>query len=197
MIEMASTRSIIYLIRSGILALAVFLSVSSNFCRRVVSPLESVETHLGQITSTHFALVNGTIIDGTGGPPIANGVLVVKDEVITAVGSKAQVSIPAGAKLVNVQGSAILPGIINAHVHNAYDESRLKNWALHGVTTVRDEGILSTLTLSQALTVRDNIRQKPECARLVSAGFIITVPGGYGGMAVTSPMQRRRVFATP
>lgn len=189
---MANNRSFVHFFRPGILALGVFLSISYNFCRRVISPLESVATPLPKISSTHFALVNGTIIDGTGRAPIENGVLVVRGEEITAVGSRAQVTIPAEAEEINVQGSAILPGFINAHVHEAYDESRLKYWALHGVTTVRDEGILANLTLGRALAVRDSARKKPECARLVSAGFIITVPGGYGGMAVTSPAHARQ-----
>lgn len=189
---MASKRSIIVFKRLGLPVLGVFLLVSSSLCRRVHSPLESVEAPLAKIASTHYALVNGTIIDGTGGAPIENGVIVVKGDVITAVGARAQVSIPADAQMINVQGSAVLPGIINAHVHYAYDESRLKNWAYNGVTTVRDEGILASLNLSQALTIRNNARKKPECARLVSGGFIISVPGGYGGMAVTSPMNARQ-----
>lgn len=35
----------------------------------------------------------------------------------------------------------MLPGFINAHVHDAYSASNLEAWAAAGVTTVRDEAI--------------------------------------------------------
>ena len=146
----------------------------------------------GRITSPCYALVNGVIIDGTGAAPVQNGGVVIRGDRILAVGSRHQLPIPSDAEVVDVHGAAILPGFINAHVHAAYDETRLKTWAWHGVTTVRDEGILSGVTLDAALALRDSLRQKPECARLISAGLMITVPGGYGSLTVVSPADARQ-----
>ncbi len=153
------------------------------------------ERTLSIIKSTSYALVNGVIIDGTGAAPVQDGVLVVKGRIIDAVGPRQQVAVPAGAEVVDVEGATILPGVINAHVHDAFDESRLKIWAWNGVTTVRDEGMRRRLPFETQVAIRDSARLKPECARLVSAGYIMTVPGGYGGLEVTSSADaREKVF---
>jgi imidazolonepropionase-like amidohydrolase len=57
------------------------------------------------------------IIDGTGSAPILNGVVVVTDDKIVAVGTEASVRIPAGATRVDLGDATILPGFIDAHVH--------------------------------------------------------------------------------
>jgi len=73
-------------------------------------------------------------------------------------------------------------------VHDAYDEGRLEAWAQAGVTTVRDEGILSgDSQLSQLIALRNELASSPIYARLVSTGYMISAPGGYGMLEVTSP----------
>ena len=63
------------------------------------------------------AFVGATLIDGTGAPPVENGVVVVRDGRIAAAGRAASVSIPAGAMQVDVRGKTLLPGFVNAHGH--------------------------------------------------------------------------------
>ena len=63
------------------------------------------------------ALTNARIIDGTGGPVIANGTLIIEDGRISAVGAAAQVKPPRSATVVNAAGKTIMPGLINAHGH--------------------------------------------------------------------------------
>ena len=57
------------------------------------------------------------IIDGTGRDPIRNGVVVVRDDLITAVGPAASTSIPAEARIVDLGDATLLPGFIDAHTH--------------------------------------------------------------------------------
>jgi len=171
----------------------IFLSAClMEGCHQPSPPAPAEETALPMIKSTSYALVNGVIIDGTGVAPVQNGVLVVKGRTIVAVGPRGQVVVPADAEVIDVQGATVLPGVINAHVHDAYDESRLRTWAWNGVTTVRDEGMRSRLSFETLLAIRDRARLKPGCARIVSAGYMITVPGGYGGLEVTSPADARQ-----
>ena len=59
----------------------------------------------------------GQLIDGTGGPAIADGCVMVTDAVITFAGSRGDVSFPAGARVVDTTGMTIMPGLIDAHVH--------------------------------------------------------------------------------
>jgi imidazolonepropionase-like amidohydrolase len=57
------------------------------------------------------------LIDGTGKAEISNGVVVVTDDRITAVGSADRVTIPAGAKVIDLGDATLLPGFIDAHTH--------------------------------------------------------------------------------
>ena len=142
-----------------------------------------------------LVLVNGTLIDGTGSDPISNAVLVIQGERILASGSKEEVEIPRGVNVIDLEGATILPGFINAHVHFAFDEQNLEAWAQGGVTTVRDEAIISSGGPDKWMAWRDESNQNPHHARLVSAGYMMTVPNGYGELFVTSPEEaRQKVF---
>ena len=63
------------------------------------------------------ALVGAQVIDGYEVAPISDGVVVYEDGVITAVGSASEVQIPANARVIDVGGHTVLPGLIDNHVH--------------------------------------------------------------------------------
>jgi imidazolonepropionase-like amidohydrolase len=58
-----------------------------------------------------------TLIAGTGGPPIQDAVLIVRNQRILSVGPAAKVPIPDGAQRVDLTGRTIIPGLINTHGH--------------------------------------------------------------------------------
>lgn len=64
-----------------------------------------------------IALVGGTLIDGYGGAPIKNSVILVVNERITAVGQVGSLSVPAGAEVISTEGMSVLPGLWDMHVH--------------------------------------------------------------------------------
>ncbi|NKB32137.1 MAG: amidohydrolase family protein [Pseudomonadales bacterium] len=100
------------------------------------------------------AFVGATIIDGTDAAPLEDGVLVVTDGWIRAVGPRSEVTLPSGAQVVDVSGKYIMPGLINAHGHvgatvglngnGGYDRGNLLRqlslYARYGVTTVNSLG---------------------------------------------------------
>ena len=168
----------------------VFILISA--CGLSDPPREGKEQALNQVSAS-LVLLNGTLIDGTGSEPVFDAVVVIDGERITAVGTRAQVSIPANTPIIDVQGASILPGFINAHVHRAYDREALEAWAQSGVTTVRDLGIVgSGNNYSDLFDFRDELSQDPRYARLVAVGPMITVPGGYGRLPITSPMDAQQ-----
>lgn len=71
------------------------------------------------------ALINGTIIDGTGRPPVEPGTVVVAGSIIEAVGSTTAVSIPEACEIVDVRGSTVLPALIDGHMHVSSEPGRL------------------------------------------------------------------------
>jgi imidazolonepropionase-like amidohydrolase len=71
----------------------------------------------GAAGASPLALTNVTLIDGAGGAPVPNAVVVMDNGRITAVGPAASVTIPRGAKVVNKAGKYVIPGLMDANVH--------------------------------------------------------------------------------
>jgi imidazolonepropionase-like amidohydrolase len=76
---------------------------------------------IGITTAAHsqitLAVRGGRILDGYGGPPIENGVILVSGEKIVAVGPEYAVAIPRGVPIVDTEGMTVLPGLVDMHVH--------------------------------------------------------------------------------
>lgn len=140
-----------------------------------------------EITPGLQAFVGAQIIDGTGGAPIADGVLVVRDGRIEAVGAGDTVAVPADAEQIDVTGRTIIPGLINAHGHvnnvrgldqvdytEEQVESQLALYARYGVTTVFSLGGDGP----EGVIVRDRQRNDSELdhARFYLSGNIPTGP---------------------
>jgi imidazolonepropionase-like amidohydrolase len=62
-------------------------------------------------------LQGGTLIDGFGGPPIRNSVIVIEGERIRAVGTMGTVAVPRGGEIISTEGMTVLPGLWDMHVH--------------------------------------------------------------------------------
>jgi len=69
-------------------------------------------------TMTSYAITNATVWTGLS-EPIENGVVVVEDGRITAVGD--EVVVPDGVETIDAEGGALIPGIIDAHSHIAIE----------------------------------------------------------------------------
>lgn len=77
------------------------------------------------------AVVGGTIIDGNGGTPIKDGVILISGGRIVAVGDRS-VPIPRDAKRILAHGKYVMPGLLDANVHLVFD--------LQVVTLIRYQG---------------------------------------------------------
>ena len=67
------------------------------------------------------AIVNGTLIDGNGGPPVRDAVLIASGGKIVAVGSANTVPPPpVGPHVIDARGGTIMPGLVEAHFHPTY-----------------------------------------------------------------------------
>src|SRR6266852_5262178 len=59
----------------------------------------------------------GTLIDGTGRPPVENSVILIQAGRFAAVGRSEEFPIPPDAEVVDVSGKTVLPGFIDGHGH--------------------------------------------------------------------------------
>src|SRR3989442_15783461 len=61
------------------------------------------------------ALTHVLLVDGTGAGPKSDQTVVIRAGKIAAVGPAASVQIPAGARVMDMSGSTVTPGIIGMH----------------------------------------------------------------------------------
>lgn len=127
-------------------------------------------------TSTIKALVGGTLIDGFGGTPIQNSVIIIEGERIKAVGHQGNLAIPEGAEIISTEGMSVMPGLWDMHVHlmiNGHSDyahwdkkyphlfesvimpSSAQQLLMAGVTSARDLGA----PLEVSINVRDRINK--------------------------------------
>ncbi len=144
-----------------------------------------------------IAIVNATVIDGTGAPPRAATTVVIQDGVITAL-QAADRPVPQGARVIDGAGKFVLPGFVDVNAHlTAYSGHealvryghRLGEVAVEmaqlnlkaGVLTVRDSyGVLPALAWAKDQFER-GIVPGP---RVLAAGNIL----GWGGpWSATAP----------
>lgn len=137
------------------------------------------------------ALVGGRLIDGHGGKPLEDSVVIVQDGRIKEVGRIGEVAVPAGAQVISTEGMSVLPGLWDMHVHLMivghadYDHwdrtypplfrstimpAAAKQLLMAGVTSARDLGA----PLEDILAVRDAIHrgELPGPTMYVSGPFL-------------------------
>lgn len=110
----------------------------------------------GAQTSAVIVFKGAQLIDGTGAPPIKKSVLVIEGDRIAAVGKEGKVHYPKNARVIELEGRTIMPGIINGHGHlgllvgtqNRADgytrenvENALVQYEQYGVTSIMSLGL--------------------------------------------------------
>lgn len=115
---------------------------------------------------------------------IKDGVIVIENNKISAVGKKGEVTIPEGALIIDTTGKSIIPGLIDAHSHGAQGRNEVipqQNWEQYsslsfGVTTIHDPSNDTTEIMAAAELQRAG---KIVAPRIYSTGTIL-----YGAEAV-------------
>ncbi len=109
---------------------------------------------------------------------IENGTIVITANRITDIGAESDVTIPGGAKVIDVMGKTIIPGLIDVHAHLGTFRQGLspqKQWSYfanlaYGVTTTHDPSSNSEMVFSQSEMVKSGVMTGP---RIFSTGWIL------------------------
>src|SRR6266496_2528529 len=138
-----------------------------------------------------LALIGGRLIDGFGGHPLANSVIIIENERITAIGAVGTLKVPADAEVISTEGMDVLPGLWDCHVHTILlGHSDYAHWdktypprlgseimpaparqlPMAGLTSARDLGG----PLKESISLRDRIHRGeiPGPALYVAGPFI-------------------------
>ena len=135
-----------------------------------------------------LALVGATIYPGPDRPPIPNGIVLVRDGKIAAVGSRSEVALPSGVPELDLSGLALVAGLWNSHVHFSGSQwagadsasparlaesvrEMLTRW---GFTTVVDTGSPLANTLALRRRIETGAVDGPT---IFTAGDILYPPG--------------------
>jgi imidazolonepropionase-like amidohydrolase len=177
---------------AGLLA-ALLLAVAPELARRPSAGVPGPEM---------LALTNARLIDGAGGEPLEDAVIVIIDGRIAAAGPASEVAVPEAARVVDAAGGTVLPGLIDAHVHLSSalrrDPEAARVWLRAGVTTLADMGMPDAPD-----TLRNELAKSGgPTPRVLIAGPILTAPGGYpfvgplsSALEVESPAAAERLLA--
>ncbi|MCY1043038.1 amidohydrolase family protein [Corallococcus sp. bb12-1] len=140
----------------------------------------------------------GRVLDGSGGAPLENAAVVVRDGRIVSVGPADKAKVPKGAEIIDFAGKTLLPGLISDHSHVGQTvgatvgsqnytreniERQLRQFAAYGVTTVTALGMNRPLF--------NEVRKEAHAdtftgADLFGAGQGIGVPEGGPPQAMTN-----------
>src|SRR5947208_7335049 len=157
-----------------------------------------------------LALVGGRLIDGFGGHPLANSVIIIENERVTAIGTVGVLQVPPDAEIISTEGMDVLPGLWDCHVHTMLlGHSDYAHWdktyparlgseimpaaarqlLMAGITSARDLG--GPLKESTSVRYRINRGDIPESLLYVAGSLIQHEP--YPGTA----NQRRGAKGAP
>jgi imidazolonepropionase-like amidohydrolase len=142
------------------------------------------------------------LIDGKGGPPLTNAVVLVEGDRITQVGS--QLSVPTGTDVIDLGNATLLPGLIDCHTHltmqpgNYYDDLFRRtpiDYAVvahiyarrtldAGFTTVRDVGAGELIDVALRKAIDAGTIPGP---RMQVATLAVGATGGHNDLSGFSP----------
>ena len=158
----------------------------------------------------------GMLIDGNGGKPVRDPVIVLEGRRIKQVGAKNEIKIPPRAEVIDCGKLTLMPGLMDVHLHTmmfnclTFHNYRVAQWEITpelqqmyglfhaqlcfdmGFTTLRDLGLNSSrgLLTAHLCAVRDSINAGiVEGPRMLIGGFT-TITGSHLDLIQPRAMQR-------
>jgi adenine deaminase len=71
-----------------------------------------------KIESPLIALTHVRVIDGTGSPVRENQTIVISGDKIQAIGDSSTAVVPSGARVLDLAGCTVIPGLVGMHDHS-------------------------------------------------------------------------------
>ncbi|MDH3532817.1 MAG: amidohydrolase family protein [Gammaproteobacteria bacterium] len=168
----------------------------------IIASIQPLPAFAQATNSDVLVIEGGTLIDGNGGPPLRDAVIVIRDNRIETVSTRDQANYPANAQVLDGDGKYIVPGLMDAHVHYAGWMAELN---LHfGVTSVFSIGSGGEWALAQRDAI--NAGKIPGPRNFVAVGSLAGArisalsarsgeAGGLSGRQVAGTAEQARAIA--
>lgn len=113
-------------IRSLLLIGLVFLASALASAQSASSLAPDVRQYV-KVDAPVIALTHVRVIDGTGAPAHADQTIIISEGKIQSIGDAATVPVPPNAKVLNVLGETVIPGLVMMHEHLFYAAGLARN----------------------------------------------------------------------
>jgi imidazolonepropionase-like amidohydrolase len=141
-----------------------------------------------------IALTHVRIIDGTGAAPIEDQTIVISSGKIASFGPSSSAAIPQGARVIDLTGYTVMPGLVGMHNHLFFPQggnppiysdmpiSFPRLYLALGVTTIRTTGSVTPYTDLEA-------KRRIDAGQMIGPKMHITAPYLEGKGAFTPVMR--------
>lgn len=181
--------------------IALLLAMPARAAAQTYAELGPASRGYVTVPETSYALTNVRVVDGTGAAPAEGQTVVVQDGRIVAVGPTATTRPPASARVIDLPGHTVIPGMIGLHNHSYYTTARRRIqsdytaprlYLASGLTTIRTTGSFSPYN-------ELNLRKAIEAGEVPGPHMYVTGPyltgktAGGQMYAATTPEEARRI----
>jgi imidazolonepropionase-like amidohydrolase len=137
-----------------------------------------------------IVIQGGTLIDGSGRPPVSDSVVVISQGRFQEVGKRGEVKIPQDAEVIDARGKTLLPGLIDGHCH--YRDWMGEIYLAYGVTTCPN---ISNNPVEWIIAQREGVRSGSiRGPRVWAAGNVIDGPAPKDAGAGALRRQRTSII---
>lgn len=156
------------------------------------------------IDTPSVALVDVTVIDGTGAPAVAHQTVLLREGRIAAVGPVGSIAVPAHALRLERPGHTVIPGLVGLHEHSYFGGvKRITQMSTSGPLLYLAHGVTTAMSAGSMLPYQERaMKQAIDAGRVPGPDYLITGPyldgaatASINARALTSTAEAQRVIA--
>lgn len=180
--------------RTALLATASLLLASAAPAQQA-PPLGPGVRDFVSVGEPVVALTHVRLVDGTGAPVADDRTIVMSGGRFQAVGPSGAVAIPPGARVIDLSGHTVIPGLVALHEHTYFGGLRRTAPLSAGAYLYLAFGVTTAMTAGSQLPYHElNLKRTIEAGALPGPRLHITGPYITGGAPRPGP---NRIVSTP